>query len=49
MSETSAVTVSTELLHAAERGDATAVTALFSLVHGELSILAHQQRLDELD
>ena len=44
MSETSALTVNAELLRAVERGDAAALTALFSLVYAELSILAHQQR-----
>jgi ECF sigma factor len=43
MSETSALT-DTGLLQAVERGDAAALTALFSLACGELSILAHQQR-----
>ena len=44
MSETSALTTDTGLLQAVERGDAAASTALFSLVYGELSILAHRQR-----
>jgi RNA polymerase sigma factor (TIGR02999 family) len=44
MSETSALTTDTGLLQAVERGDAAALTALFSLVYDELSILAHQQR-----
>jgi RNA polymerase sigma factor (TIGR02999 family) len=44
MSETSALTTDSGLLQAVERGDAAALTALFSLVYDELSILAHQQR-----
>ena len=44
MSETSALTTDTGLLQAVERGDAAALTALFSRVYGELSILAHRQR-----
>jgi len=44
MSEASALTTDTGLLEAVERGDAAALTALFSLVYSELSILAHQQR-----
>ena len=44
MSETSALTTDTGLLQAVERGDTAALTALFSLVYRELSILAHQQR-----
>jgi RNA polymerase sigma factor (TIGR02999 family) len=44
MSETSALTTDTGLLQAVERGDAAASTALFSLVYGELSILARRQR-----
>ena len=44
MSETPALTANAELLQAVERGDAAALTALFSLVYDELSILAHQQR-----
>jgi len=44
MSEASVLTTNPELLEAVERGDAAALTALFSLVYAELSILAHQQR-----
>jgi len=44
MSDTSAVTTNSELLQAVEEGDASALTALFSLVYTELSVLAHQQR-----
>jgi len=44
MSETSALTTNPELLEAVERGDAAALTVLFSLVYDELSALAHQQR-----
>jgi hypothetical protein len=44
MSETSALTTDTGFVQAVERGDAAALTALFSLVYDELSILAHQQR-----
>ena len=44
MSEASALTTDTGLLEAVERGDAAALTALFSLVYSELSMLAHQQR-----
>ena len=44
MSEPSAVTTHSELLQAVERGDASALTALFTLVYDELSVLAHQQR-----
>lgn len=44
MSEPSAVTTNTGLLQAVERGDTSALTALFSLVYSELGILARQQR-----
>jgi RNA polymerase sigma factor (TIGR02999 family) len=44
MSETAAVSKNSELLQAVERGDAAALTALFSLAYDELSILAHHQR-----
>src|SRR6185436_18195100 len=44
MSETSAPTTDTGFVQAVERGDTAALTALFSLVYRELSILAHQQR-----
>ena len=44
MSETSALTTDTGFVQAVERGDSAALTALFSLVYDELSILAHQQR-----
>lgn len=44
MSETSTLTTDLGLLRAVERGDAAALTALFSLVYDELSVLAHQQR-----
>ena len=44
MSEPSAVTTNSELLQAVERGDASALTALFALVYDELSILARHQR-----
>jgi RNA polymerase sigma factor (TIGR02999 family) len=44
MSETSTVTTDPGLLQAVERGDAAALTALFSIVYDELSVLAHQQR-----
>ena len=44
MSEASPLTTHSDLLKAVERGDAAALTALFSLVYGELGILAHQQR-----
>jgi RNA polymerase sigma factor (TIGR02999 family) len=44
MSEASALRTTSEVLQAVERGDAAALTALFSLVYGELSVLARQQR-----
>jgi RNA polymerase sigma factor (TIGR02999 family) len=44
MSEASPLTTDSGLLEAVERGDAAALTALFSLVYRELSILARQQR-----
>jgi len=44
MSKASVLTTNPELLEAVERGDVAALTALFSLVYAELSILAHQQR-----
>src|SRR5262249_22720050 len=44
MSETAALTPDTGLLEAVERGDAAALTTLFSRVYAELSILARQQR-----
>ena len=44
MSETSTVITDPGLLQAVERGDAAALTALFSFVYDELSVLAHQQR-----
>ena len=44
MSEPSLLTTDSGLLEAVERGDAVALTALFSLVYRELRILAHQQR-----
>ena len=44
MSEASPLTTDSGLLEAVERGDAAALTALFSLVYRELRILARQQR-----
>ena len=44
MSETSTLTTESGLLQAVERGDAAALTALFSFVYDELSVLAHRQR-----
>lgn len=44
MSETSTVITDPGLLQAVERGDAAALTALFSFAYDELSVLAHQQR-----
>jgi RNA polymerase sigma factor (TIGR02999 family) len=44
MSEPSLLTTDSGLLEAVERGDAAALTALFSLVYSELRILARQHR-----